>query len=387
MEKILFALTSFLICFILTPAVIYFFVKNRIIDTPGGRKIHKESTPSMGGIPIMIGVLFAVLLWFTLGELNQSRSILFAVTIMFIVGLRDDLVNLSAFHKLVGQLAAALLVVVYGGVQLTSLYGLFGVYDLPVFVGIPVSLFTVIVLTNSFNLIDGVDGLAGMCSLLALTFFGTWFELNDQHLYAAIAATFAGGIVGFLMFNWSPAKIFMGDTGALAIGLLLASFAVLFIESNYALDASSPIKFSGSVATGVAVMILPIFDTARIFVKRVRKGKSPLSPDKSHVHHFIMRMGFEHRQITLILASVNLLFIAIGIIGKDYSDLMMLPIVIGTAIFLGLTLDYLVLRSVKNKVRKSPKLLVNKKFPGAKVPTNHPIVEKTLIETGNILQN
>ncbi|WP_339813353.1 MraY family glycosyltransferase [uncultured Imperialibacter sp.] len=387
MEKILFALTSFLICFILTPAVIYFFVKNSITDTPGGRKIHKGNTPSMGGIPIMIGVLFATLLWFTFGELNQSRSLLFAVSIMFMVGLRDDLVNMSALHKLIGQLAAALLVVFFGGVQLTSLYGLFGVYDLPTYVGVPISIFTIIVLTNAFNLIDGVDGLAGAISLLALTFFGVWFELNGQHLYAGIAATFAGGIVGFLMFNWSPAKIFMGDTGALAIGLLLASFAVLFIESNFALNASSPIKFSGSVATGVAVMILPIFDTARIFVKRVRKGKSPLSPDKSHVHHFIMRMGFEHRHITLILTSINFMFVAIAIVGKSYSDSIMLPIVIGTAIFLGLSLDYLVLRSVKNKVRKSPKLLVNKKFPGAKVPTNHPVVEKTLIETENILQN
>ncbi len=341
----------------------------------------------MGGIPIMIGVLFACLLWFTFGELNQSRSILFAVSIMFIVGLRDDLVNLSAFHKLMGQLAAALLVVIYGGVQLTSLYGLFGVYDLSPYVGIPISLFTVIVLTNAFNLIDGVDGLAGMVSLLALTFFGAWFELNDQHLYSAIAATFVGGIVGFLMFNWSPAKIFMGDTGALAIGLLLASFSVLFIESNYALDANSPIKFNGTVATGVAVMILPIFDTARIFVKRVSRGKSPLSPDKSHVHHFIMRMGFEHRYISTILLSVNAVFIAISIMGRGFSDAVMLPIIVGTAISLGLMLDFLVLRSVKSKARKSPRILRNRQTKQAKPKANHPIVEKTLIETENILQN
>lgn len=387
MEKVLFALTSFLICFILTPAVIYFFVKNKITDAPGGRKIHKVSTPSMGGIPIMVGVLFATLLWFTFGELNQSRSLLFGVSIMFFVGLRDDVVNLSAFHKLVGQMAAALLVTVYGGIRLTSLYGLFGVYDLPEVVGVLISLFTIIALTNAFNLIDGVDGLAGLVGLIGLAFFGIWFELNGQHLYSAIAATFAGGIVGFLMFNWSPAKIFMGDTGALAIGLLLASFSILFIESNFALPSHSSIKFNGSVATAVSVMILPIYDTARIFVKRVRRGKSPLSPDKSHIHHFIMRMGFSHRQITITLAVTNILFIFVSILCREFSDAVMLPLIVGMAVLSGFLLDLLVLKSVKAQVRKSPRLLQNRRLAENKTSTNHPIVEKTLIETDNILQN
>jgi UDP-GlcNAc:undecaprenyl-phosphate/decaprenyl-phosphate GlcNAc-1-phosphate transferase len=179
----------------------------------------------------------------------------------------------------------------------------------------------------------------------------------------------------------------MGDTGALAIGLLLASFTILFMEANYALDPASSIKFEGVVGTALAVMILPIFDTARIFVKRVSKGKSPLSPDKSHIHHFIMRMGFQHRHITLILGGVNLLFITISIVGRNYSDVVMMPAILGLAILLGLSLDYLVLKSVKSKVRKSPKLLANNRKPGAKTPTNHPIVEKTLIEPENILQN
>lgn len=387
MEKILFALTSFLICFILTPAVIYFFVKNKITDAPGGRKIHKVSTPSMGGIPIMTGVLFSVLLWFTFAELTQSRSILFAVVIMFIVGLRDDIVNMSALHKLIGQLAAALLVVVYGGVQLTSMYGVFGVHEITPWLGIPLSLFTIIVLTNAFNLIDGVDGLAGTVSLVALVFFGVWFELTGLHLYAAMAATFAGGLVGFLMFNWSPAKIFMGDTGALAIGLLLASFAILFIDHNYSLADASPFKFTGSVSTAIAVMILPIYDTARIFVKRVSKGKSPLSPDKSHIHHFIMRMGFSHRQITSTLVLVNIGFIGLAFLGRGLSDMIMLPVIIATAVLLGLLLDLLVLKSVKNKVKKGPRILVNTKSPVAKSHTSHPIVEKSLIDTEHILQN
>lgn len=387
MDKILFALTSFLICFILTPAVIYFFVKNKITDTPGGRKIHKVSTPSMGGIPIMISVLFSALLWFTFAELSQSKALLFAVVIMFIVGLRDDVVNLSAIQKLIGQLAASLLVVIYGGIQFTSLYGIFGVYELPTFVGILVSLFTIIVLTNSFNLIDGIDGLAGTISLVALSFFGIWFELNGLHLYAIIAATFIGGIVGFLMFNWSPAKIFMGDTGALAIGLLLAAFSILFIDHNFKLEDSAPYKFNGSVTTAISIMILPIFDTARIFVKRVRKGKSPLSPDKSHIHHFLMRMGFTHRKITLVLLSVNVFFILISIAGSSFPDVVMLPVIIGLAVSGGFVLDYLVVLSLRKKVRKAPRLLINKKSMNIRSYSNHPIVEKKLIEADNILQN
>lgn len=386
MEKILFALTSFLICFILTPAVIFFFVKNKITDTPGGRKIHKVSTPSMGGIPIMAGVLFSILLWFTLAELNQSRSLLFAVMIMFLVGLRDDVVNLSAFQKLVGQLAASLLVVVYGGVQLTSLYGLFGVYELPTFVAIPISLFTIIALTNAFNLIDGIDGLAGTMSLIALAFFGIWFELNGLYLYAAIAAVFAGGIIGFLMFNWSPAKIFMGDTGALAIGFLLASFAIVFMQHNHDLPPDAAWKFSGSVATAVAVLILPIYDTARIFVKRIKKGKSPFAPDRGHIHHFIMRVGLTHRQVALTLASVNILFVLVALLFRSFPDYMMLPGIAFLAISGGIALDYIVLYALKKKVKGSPKLPVNGNLQ-LPASVNHPYIESSLIETENILHN
>ena len=224
-------------------------------------------------------------------------------------------------------------------------------------------------------------------SLVALVFFGVWFELTGLHLYAAIAATFAGGLIGFLMFNWSPAKIFMGDTGALAIGLLLASFAILFIDHNYSLADTSPFKFTGSVSTAIAVMILPIYDTARIFVKRVRKGKSPLSPDKSHIHHFIMRMGFSHRQITTTLVSIHIGFIALAFLGRGLSDMIMLPVIIATAVLLGFLLDALVLKSVKKQVKKAPRILVNTKSPVAKTHTSHPIVEKSLIDTEHILQN
>ncbi|WP_226389652.1 MraY family glycosyltransferase [Penaeicola halotolerans] len=360
-------------------------MKNNITDTPGGRKIHKASTPSMGGIPIFIGVAFTVLLWFSLKDLNASRSLLSAVTIMFFIGLRDDLVNLSALQKLMGQLAAAVLIVGFADIRFTSMYGLLGIYEIPDFIAYPLSVFTIIVITNAFNLIDGIDGLAGSISMIALSFFGVWFGLNGMTLYTAICAAFVGAIGGFLIFNWSPAKIFMGDTGALSIGILLASLAVLFIDTNYYLPEGHALKFNGTIATAVAVLILPLYDTARIFVKRIRRGKSPMSPDKSHVHHFVMRMGFNHPKTTSILIISNLIFIGAAVLGRRYGDLIMLPVIMIGAAYLGVVLDKMVLVRVKRLTKNAPRVL--EKYEHLRESQIKPKIEKDIIYREKISSN
>ena len=164
--------TSFLITFLMFPVFIKFFKRRNFLDDPGGRKIHTAKTPSMGGLPIYIGFAVSILIWTPFEVLRDIKYVLSALTIMFIIGFRDDLINLKAIQKLFGQIASALIIVTVCDIRFTSLYGLFGIYEIPDFVGYVFSTFTIIVITNAYNLIDGIDGLSGSVGLIASAFLG-----------------------------------------------------------------------------------------------------------------------------------------------------------------------------------------------------------------------
>ncbi|MCH6236634.1 undecaprenyl/decaprenyl-phosphate alpha-N-acetylglucosaminyl 1-phosphate transferase [Aquiflexum sp. AIY15W] len=352
--------TAFLIGFLLTPIVILFLKKMELMDSPGGRKIHNGFIPSMGGIAFVLATFVAVLAWLDSQLIMEIRFLLAAFGLMFFVGLRDDMVNMSAFQKLAGQFIAAYLVVVMSDIRLTGLYGFFGVYDIPLWVSYVISIFTILALTNSFNLIDGLDGLAGSISLVTFLFLGWWFMEADLTSYSVFSFILVGSILSFLVYNWHPAKIFMGDTGSLSLGFALAVLTILFIDKNGTMASYEGWKFNAPIASGVALLIIPIYDTTRIFIKRMMKGKSPMEPDKSHVHHFLLRMGLRHDQVTLTLVFIKIGFIALIFLGSNFNDHVMLPLVICIAVVLGLRLDALTLKRVKKLYKKAPPILSKK---------------------------
>lgn len=309
----------------------------------------------MGGIAIFAGMGIGSVIWISLDGLAGFKYLFGAVFISFITGLRDDLIPLRPMHKLLGQLIAAGMVILLEDIRLRSLYGLFGIYEIPWLLSVMLTLFTIIVITNSFNLIDGLDGLAGTLSLIAFLFFGVWFYLHDQQVMAIIMASLVGALIGFLMFNWEPSKIFMGDTGALVIGFVMAIAAIYFIDSNYSQPDSDPYKFAGGIGTAIAVIIMPLFDTLRVFISRTLRGQSPFSPDKTHIHHLIMRMGTDHASTVIIMDVVNLLFIGLVILLSAYSDMFVLPAVVIFAVLLSLLLDFIL-------ARRFPKKIPAKKF-------------------------
>lgn len=319
-----------------------------MLDTPGGRKIHTVETPSMGGVPIFVGFVIAVFIWVPLEELITIKYVLGALGIMFIIGFRDDLINLRAVQKLLGQVAAALIIVTVCDVRFTSLFGLFGIYEIPEALSYIISLFTIIVITNAFNLIDGIDGLAGSVGLVSSMFFGVWFYLAGLEAYAYICFALLGSILAFLQFNWAPSKVFMGDTGSLLIGFFLSIITISFIEANYLLLPTEPFKFVAFIGPAVAVLIVPLYDTLRVFVKRIMKGKSPMQPDRTHLHHILLRLGCSHAQATAILATVNVIFVLLALVLKDFSDAIVLPTLLVTALALG-TMAEMIFRSMIEK--------------------------------------
>lgn len=339
-------ITSFILGMAIYPVFIRLYTKKRIFDKRDSRKIHLQDVPTMGGVPMFIAFLVTIFIWSSFSALAENRFLIGSLIFMMFVGLRDDFINLRPTIKLLSQLVPAIVIFYFTDIRIESLYGFVSDSPFPVWLSLPVTLFTVIVITNSFNLIDGLDGLAGTISLIVLTVLGAWFTLIEDYIFSLVLFAMAGGLFAFLQFNWQPAKIFMGDTGALILGFIISVAIIRFINLNYELPADSAFKFKGTIATALAVLFIPLFDTLRVFILRLIKRKSPFQADKNHVHHILFRVGMTHKQAVLFLAGVNLIFVTLVVILRNVSDNLLVPIILVTGLFLALLLDYLFIKKV-----------------------------------------
>ena len=224
-------ITAFMITYVAIPKVIFFAEKLRLLDEAGIRASHKGSVPIFGGIAIFTGIIFSLLFW---ADIENIQYLLVSILIVFFVGVIDDLLELSPFKKLVGQVMATLIIIFLGDLQIDNMHGVLGVYDLPIWIGILFTIFVVIVITNGFNLIDGVDGLAAGIGAIASFMFGViallMSDIPGQLDIAIVAFTLMGSLLAFLKYNLFPAKIFMGDTGSLVVGLILSILAINIIR-------------------------------------------------------------------------------------------------------------------------------------------------------------
>jgi len=343
------ATTSFVIAFLIVPVIIKFSLSKNLVDIPGRRKIHKKVTPSMGGIAIFVGFIISSMIWIDLQYWSSIKFFLVALFVIFFIGVRDDLVPLRWMMKLTGQLMATSLLIFLFDLKIDSFFGVFGIYEIPEVISYLITLFTIIVITNSFNLIDGLDGLAGTIAALSLLAFGIWFFVVDEMIFSVLSFAMVGSIFAFLIFNWEPSEIFMGDTGALVIGMLLAVLSIRFIHVNFDLPVENPYRFSASIGTAACFIVIPLVDTLRIVILRLIKKQSPFKPDKSHIHHAIMRLGMSHHQTTLILGGVQLFFIVLAIVFHHYSERYILPGLLIISITLSLILDRLIIKRLSVK--------------------------------------
>jgi UDP-GlcNAc:undecaprenyl-phosphate/decaprenyl-phosphate GlcNAc-1-phosphate transferase len=342
-------ITSFVIGFLTIPVIIKYSMQKNLVDIPGRRKIHKKVTPSMGGIAIFLGFFIASLVWIEILSWKDIKFIMASLFVIFFIGVRDDLVPLRAYIKLMGQILVALMIILLLDLRLKSLYGLFGIYELPAMVSYIITLLTIIVVTNSFNLIDGLDGLAGSIAIIALLSYGVWFYLEADEIYSILAFAMAGGTLAFLIFNWEPSEIFMGDTGALVIGMMISILTIHFIEFNHNLPETAKYKFAGSIGTAVCFIIIPLVDTCRIIILRISKRQSPFLPDKSHIHHAIMRLGMTHSQTTIILSLIHILFIVMAVVLRGLKDVYLITGILVLSLMFSVFLDRLILKKLANK--------------------------------------
>lgn len=299
-------LTSLTLSFLSIPAIIRISKVKHLFDEPDARKCHKSKIPTLGGIAIFGAMIFSLTFWSDQVLIRELQYILASLMVLFYVGVKDDLLNIRAYKKLIVQIVASFIIVHFAGIRLYSFFGLFGIYDLDIVSSYLISIFTITSLTNALNLIDGVDGLAGSIGILVSLVFGVWFSCVQSYQYAILSFTMMGALIGFIYYNWSPAKIFMGDTGSLIVGFVSAILAIKFIEINRHMDREADFKVISVPVVTISILIIPIFDTIRIFSIRILNGRSPFSPDRNHIHHLLLDRGMNHSQTVLTLLGVNI---------------------------------------------------------------------------------
>ncbi|CAN5828516.1 MraY family glycosyltransferase [soil metagenome] len=347
---------AFMITFFAIPSIIQVAREKKLYDEPDERKVHKMVIPTLGGLGIFAGFILATLLGAPTGSF-ELQYFAAAAIVMFFLGIKDDILIISAAKKFIGQLIAAGIVIKFGGIQINNMHGFLGVYEIPHIASIVFTLFTIIVIVNSFNLIDGVDGLAGSLGLLTALVFGSYFAYVGHLLYAVMAFSLAGSLVAFLIYNFSPAKIFMGDTGSLLIGLINSIMVIKFID--IAGNSGMAFPLEASPALGVAVLIVPLFDTLRVFGLRILHRRSPFSPDRTHVHHYLLDLGFSHKQVTFLCVGTNICFIALAIAFRGLGSTLLMALIMSIASVLIAIIYY---KRNKLKYPQQPELHLEEKF-------------------------
>lgn len=363
-EIVLSFLTAFLIAFFAIPSVIHVAKVKHLFDEPGERASHTTKVPTLGGFAIFAGLLFSVVFWMPFSKLGDLQYILCSLIIIFLVGAKDDILPLSPAKKFAGELLATAILVFRADVRITSLYGVFGVQDLHYLPSVLLSMFTIIVIINAINLIDGINGLSGSVGSLICVAFGGWFYLNGNVEIVIIAAALTGALCAFLHYNFTPARIFMGDTGSLLVGLVCAVLAVQFIEENKVYHGPTTIQSVPAVAIGV--LIIPLVDTLRVFTVRMMRGRSPFSPDRNHIHHLLLDLGLSHMQATGVLFFVNVFFVIMSYSLQHIGTINLLLVIWALALSMAGLLFYTVKRKrAKQLAQAQP--LENLKKPLPKV--------------------
>ncbi len=303
---------SFIIAFVTMPLIIRVADARQLFDMPGERKVHFVPIPSLGGIGIYLAISFCVLAISDFPSAPELQYFSAGSLIIFFLGLKDDLYRISPLQKIAGQCLAVFIISFQGHYQLDSFHGFLGVQALPPTLATAFTYVTMLVIINAFNLIDGIDGLAGTLSFISTLFFGVVFAIEQDLAHAILAFSTAAALLGFMIYNYSPARIFLGDTGSLFIGLVNAVLAVRFI--NLGTAENTVLGFTAAPAVALSALFIPLADTLRVILIRVYYGRSPFHPDVNHIHHLLLKRGLSHLQITGLLGGFALCLLAYSLL-------------------------------------------------------------------------
>ena len=304
---------AFIIIIIVVPPILRVARAKRLFEPFNERKIHTKNVPPFGGVAIFIGFTLSSIIATDGLSFNSLKFIIAAVIILFFIGLKDDLVDISARKKLIFQIAAALMLITLGDIRFTNLHGILGTYDIGFITSVTITLFTMVLIINAFNLIDGIDGLASGITMLATTIFGVWFFITGHYQFAIVSFALLGSVAGFFLYNvfGNSNKLFMGDTGSLIIGLVISILVIKFNEFN--IVKTSPFAIGAAPAVSFAIIIVPLIDTLRVMTIRIGQRRSPFSADNNHIHHRLLLLYHNHFKVSIIIVTANAIIIIIAL--------------------------------------------------------------------------
>lgn len=327
-QMIIFALAvSLLLTGVIIPQIIRIAYRRKLFDKPDGRKIHKGYIPRLGGTAFFPSVVCAISL--TLGIFlnidsldidckifDVSEPILFvlcSVTLLYLVGLADDLIGVRYRSKFAVQIVCAILTIV-SGVCIGSLSGVLWIHSLPTSVSWILTAFMVVYIVNAINLIDGIDGLASGLSAIAMAFFGSVFFLDGEYVNSMISWTMFGTLISFFFYNvfGNPRKrmkIFMGDTGSLTVGMVIAYLSIKLTDTR----VPELIEGANPMIIAFSPMMIPLLDVVRVSIHRIKCRRNPFLPDRSHIHHKLLALGFSPRKSLAIILLSSIVLVVINV--------------------------------------------------------------------------
>jgi UDP-N-acetylmuramyl pentapeptide phosphotransferase/UDP-N-acetylglucosamine-1-phosphate transferase len=342
-------LLAFLITWSAIPSIVDVARAKGLNGKPNGRSSHKDNIPLLGGVAVFAGLVLSTVVIAGVGFVYELKYIIAGLIILFFIGVKDDILIIDPKKKLVGQILASLIIIILGDIRIINFHGFEGIGDVSYFVSIIFTLFVFIVIINGFNLIDGIDGLASGVGIITSVTFGIWFWLAGHIPYVVFSFSLAGSLVAFFYFNVfsKKSKIFLGDTGSLIIGLTMAVIVVRFLQ--YEVNAMGAALAPATTAVAIGIIIVPLFDTFRVFTIRIVNGRSPFKADRLHVHHRLLDLGFSHLKATSIILGVNVLIIILTLLLRNIGNMTLFMIIFCLASIL----SYIPVAMVNRNQRKA----------------------------------
>ena len=293
------------------PVIVRISKTKHLVDEPNSRRVNTIPIPNLGGIALFLGISIGTLVAIQKNSFPDFRYLLICSIILLFMGVKDDLLMISARKKLAAQLVCAFVLVVLGNIHFTNLHGILGIHELNETTGWIISTLAIVSIINAINLIDGIDGLATSICMLTAIVLGVNFYLLNEVNFTILCSAIAGSLLTFFVFNvyGKSNKIFMGDTGAMILGLLISALIIKFNElavepQNIRLSHLSPVL-------SFALIAIPLIDMIHLFFIRLLRKKSPFLPDMNHIHHKFLDLGFTHKMTTGIIFAFNLFLISI----------------------------------------------------------------------------
>lgn len=299
-ELTVYGLLAFTLSICIIPLMTMVAQKFKLVDVPNARKVHQKAIPLIGGLAI--GIIVALLGGLTsMKDVEEILPIIITSYIMLLVGTMDDKTDIKAIYKLGIQICISI-IIASSGIRITSLYGLFGIYEIDVLAQYIITVLVIAAAVNAFNLIDGIDGLAGSVAGIGFILLLAIAVIEKNYGLMKLVMLFIGGIAAFLRYNFSKKnKVFLGNSGSLFLGYFLVSIGIYISKFDH--PASG---FPHGLFFLLFVFTIPMIDSVRVYADRVLQGKSPFNADKSHIHHYLLQLGISHKKITVLFVVMNI---------------------------------------------------------------------------------